>query len=296
MSPRKKKSAEVWLGLLVIVSSVLVTWGYFWLTGQPLENRGYQVVAIMPNADGLERGDRVRVAGVEVGSVRSVQLATPRQVLVQLQLHRNVRLPRDSRAVLEAASLFGDLVIELYPGTSTALLSDGDTLIAGQETALMDVAGQIGEEAEIVLRQVERLLADTAIDDIHGSLAALKGTVRGLERLVRENGDEFTALSRSLTKTAQALEEAIAGADVDQAVSDLEATAATLSETAEALQQTAESLASVFDKIDRGEGTLGLMINDPGLYEELRSAARSLGSLTQDIRENPGRYLSLSIF
>ncbi len=79
-------------------------------------------------------------------------------------------------------------------------------------------------------------------------------------------------------------------------MADLRTTAATLSETADVMLETAESLASVTDKIDRGQGTLGLLVNDPGLYEDLRSATRSLGSLTQDIQQNPGRYLKLAIF
>ncbi|KPK65807.1 MAG: hypothetical protein AMS21_03795, partial [Gemmatimonas sp. SG8_38_2] len=77
---------------------------------------------------------------------------------------------------------------------------------------------------------------------------------------------------------------------------NLEEIAGKLSETADVLQATAESGSSVMEKIDAGEGTLGLLVNDPGLYEDLRSATQSLNSLTQDIMQNPGRYMKLSIF
>ncbi len=83
---------------------------------------------------------------------------------------------------------------------------------------------------------------------------------------------------------------------MEGAVQDLERTASSLAETAEALHGSARSLAAVARKIDRGEGTLGLLVNDPSLYEELRSAARSIRSLSRDIQENPGRYLKLAIF
>jgi phospholipid/cholesterol/gamma-HCH transport system substrate-binding protein len=120
--------------------------------------------------------------------------------------------------------------------------------------------------------------------------------MRGLEQLIRDNSDDLTAMSRSLRQTAETLQETLAGAEVDRAVADIEELAAKLSETADVLQSSAESVSSVVEKIDNGEGTLGLLVNDPGLYEDLRSATQSLNSLTQDIMQNPGRYLKLSIF
>ncbi len=293
---RRKQRAEIWLGLLVIVAAVLLTWGYFWLTGQPLGERGYDVIVLLPDAEGLKRGDRVQLAGVEVGSVRNLRLVTPEQVAVTLFIQRGVRLPRDSRALLQSVGVFGDQVIALQPGTSTTPAAEGDTLATGVSTGLIELAGELGDEARTLLSQLERLLADTTIDQLHGGVAALPGTMRGLERLIRDNGDEFAAMSRSLRQTAETLNQAMSGADVDQAVADLRATASTLAETADVLLETAESLASVTDKIDRGEGTLGLLVNDPGLYEDLRSTTRSLGSLSQDIQQNPGRYLKLAIF
>ncbi len=293
---RRKQRAEIWLGLLVIVAALLLTWGYFWLTGQPLGERGYDVVVVLPDAEGLERGDLVQLAGVEVGSVRTVRLITADRVAVTLFIQRDVRLPRDTRALLQSVGVFGDQVIQLQPGTSATLATDGDTLATGTTTGLIELAGEIGDEARTLLLQLERLLADTTIDQLHGGVAALPATMRGLERLIRENGDEFAAMSRNLRQTAETLNQAMSGADVDQAVADLRTTAATLSETADVMLETAESLASVTDKIDRGQGTLGLLVNDPGLYEDLRSATRSLGSLTQDIQQNPGRYLKLAIF
>jgi phospholipid/cholesterol/gamma-HCH transport system substrate-binding protein len=114
--------------------------------------------------------------------------------------------------------------------------------------------------------------------------------------MIRENSDDFAAMSRSLRQTAEKLQATMDDAEVDKVVADIEKIAASLSETADVLGETAESISSVADKIDAGEGTLGLLVNDKGLYEDLRSAAQSLNSLTLDIQQNPGRYLKVSIF
>lgn len=296
MPRRRKQKLELWIGALVVVSALLLLWGYFWLTGQPLGERGYTVHVVLPHAGGLERGDRVQLAGVEVGAVRSVRLVDPERVVVSLWLRRDLRIPRDTRALLESVGVFGDRIVVLQPGRAPTPATDGDTLALGTTTGLMDLAGAIGEQASELLGRLDRLLADSTIDQVHGSVAALPATIRDLDKLVRENSEEFAAMSRSLRRTAEALAETLDGPDVDQAVADLHTTATALAETAERLQETAEAISSVAAKIDRGEGTLGLLVNDPGLYRDLRSATQSLRSLTDDIRENPGRYLKLAIF
>ncbi|MGD2218003.1 MAG: MlaD family protein [Gemmatimonadales bacterium] len=292
----RRQKAEIWIGLLAIVCAIILGWGYFWLTGQPLGERGYTVRVILEHAGGLERGDRVHMSGVEVGVVRSVRLEAADRIVVQLWLHRDLRIPEDSRALLQAVGVFGDVVVALEPGTSEAMASSGDTLGFGRAPSLMDLAGDLGEQAEALLLKIDRLLADSTIDQVHGGVAALPGTVRGLEQLVSESSDEFAALSQSLRTTAETLRGTLEGAEIEELVAELRELAASASQTAESLRGSAESLRSVADKIDRGEGTLGLMVNDPGLYEDLRAAAQNAAQLTRDIRENPGRYLNVSVF
>lgn len=296
MARRRSQKLELWIGVLVIVSSMVLLWGFFWLTGQPLGEHGYMVHVVLPDASGLDRGDRVMLAGVDVGSVRRVDLVTADRVVVALSVRQDLDLPIDSRVLIQSVGVFGDVNVVIQPGVSPQRAIDGDTLQHGVTTGLMDLAGQLGDQANELLEQLQQLLADSTIDQLHAGVAAFPGTMRGLEQLIRDNSDDLAAMSRSLRQTAETLQATLAGAEVEQAVADIEELAAKLSETADALQKSAESVSSVVEKIDNGEGTLGLLVNDPGLYEDLRSATQSLNSLTQDIMQNPGRYLKLSIF
>ncbi len=293
---RRKQRYELWIGLLVIVSSIILAWGYYWLTGLPLGERTFSVVVLMPDAGGLGKGDRIHMVGVEVGAVSSVELQGPNRVVARLRLHRGLQLPVDSRAVLQTVGVFGDVIVTLQPGESREFATNGDTIALGTSSSLFDLAGDLGDQAEQVLQQVNQLLADSTIDQVHGAVAGLPGTVRSLERLAREGGSEFEALSVSLRETAETLRQAVGNANVEQLIADLEDTAAKLSETADSFKESAESLASIAEKIDRGEGTLGMMVNDPGLYDDLRSAVQNVDALTQDIMQNPGRYIKISVF
>ena len=296
MARRRSQKLELWIGVLVIVSSIVLLWGFFWLTGQPLGEHGYMVHVVLPDASGLDKGDRVMLAGVDVGSVRRVNLVAADRVVVALSVRQDLELPIDSRVLIQSVGVFGDVNVVIQPGVSPQRAIDGDTLQLGATTGLMDLAGEIGDKANVLLQQLQQLLADSTIDQVHAGVASFPGTMRGLEQLIRDNSDDLTAMSRSLRQTAETLQETLAGAEVEQAVADIEELAAKLSETADVLQKSAESVSSVVEKIDNGEGTLGLLVNDPGLYEDLRSATQSLNSLTQDIMQNPGRYLKLSIF
>ena len=93
---RRRKGSELATGALVLAAGVVATWGYFWLTSQPLGHSGYNLVVQLADAGGLQRGDRVRVAGVQVGTVRQVSLhdravlAEAARVVTPLELHSRV--------------------------------------------------------------------------------------------------------------------------------------------------------------------------------------------------------------
>ncbi len=293
---RKKKYLELWLGLLVIVASVVTLIGYFWLTGQPLGERGYHVYMVLPNGHGLARGDLVYVSGVEAGVVRSVELEELERVAVRIWIRRALTLPSDTRAVIKSVGLFGGQFVTLEPGNAETVLTDGDTIEAAPAGSLTDVIGNLGANAETLIARLNRLISDPAINDVHGMLSELRTAIGQVEQITRDNSGDLRRLSASLARTAEKLESTLEGVDIDATVENLELTAAKMAEAAESLRSSAASFESVVEKIDRGQGTLGLMINDSSLYIELVKTTQSVGSLTTDIQLNPGRYLKMAVF
>src|SRR6185312_7770246 len=124
---RRRKGSELATGALVLAAGVVAVWGYFWLTAQPLGRGGYHLVVQLADAGGLQRGDRVRLAGVQVGTVRQIGLRNG-GVLAEITVDRELSLPRDSHASLQASGAFGGRYLALQPGKSAAMLARGDTL------------------------------------------------------------------------------------------------------------------------------------------------------------------------
>jgi phospholipid/cholesterol/gamma-HCH transport system substrate-binding protein len=269
----------------------VATWGYFWLTAQPIRHRGYALVVQLKDAGGLERGDRVRLAGVEVGTVRRVGLRSG-AVIADIIVDSDLRLPRDSRASLQASGAFGGRYLSLQPGGAAAPLRRGDTLVAFTSPTLAETFAATGAEAREAFARAADLLSPERV----------AGLERGA-RSVNHSVDELTSLTIALRATNARLQRRLDDERLDSTTTDLARTARTLTGTSAELRAASASLGSILGKIDRGRGSLGRAVNDPSLYQALLAAAAhadeaavSAGVLVRDLHARPGRYIRLSLF
>jgi phospholipid/cholesterol/gamma-HCH transport system substrate-binding protein len=288
---RKRKGSELATGVLVLAAAVVATWGYFWLTAQPLGRGGYPLVVQLMDAGGLEKGDRVRLAGVEVGTVRRVGLQRG-AVLAVISVDPELSLPRDSHASLEASGAFGGRYLALQPGRAGEMLRRGDTLAALSTPTLAETFATVGTRADEAFGRVSDLLSPDHV-------AGLEAGAKSLGRSV----DELTALTAALRATAAGVRRRVDDTRLDSTAADLARTARTLTGTSAELRAASVSLRSILGKIDEGHGSLGQAVNDPTLYHALLTAAAHVdqaavgaGALVRDLHARPERYIRVSLF
>lgn len=289
MKTRTHKLAA--LGVLVTVSAVLFVWGLFFLLGDPVWERGMNVLLVLEDGARLRRGDRVMLHGVEVGSVRGVELRSPRQVLVELRLRQGILLPADSRAAVQA-DVFGTGSIDLLPGHGLVALEPGDTIRGATARPLPEMMADLGDRAGSLLASADSLLSPRAVADLHATSAVLPASVEAL----RAAFVELHGATQSLRRTIEGIEKAETGAALTATLEEIQGSARAMSRAANAMEESLAPLASVLSKVDQGRGTLGLLVNDTTLYQELTATIRELGILATDVRERPKRYLGISIF
>jgi virulence factor Mce-like protein len=288
---RRRKGSELATGALVLVAGAVATWGYFWLTAQPLGRGGYPLVVQLADAGGLQQGDRVRLAGVEVGTVRRVGLRDG-AVTAEIKVDQDLSLPRDSRASLEASGAFGGRYLALQPGKAAATLRRGDTLAARNTPTLAETFETVGTHASEAFARASDLLSPDH--------------VAGLERGAKSLGhsvDELTALTVALRATAAGVRRRVDDKRLDSTATDLARTARTLTGTSAELRAASVSLRSILGKIDQGHGSLGQAVNDPTLYQALLTAAGHVDeaavgarALVRDLHARPERYIRVSLF
>lgn len=279
------------LGLLVIVAGAIFVWGFFFLMGDPLLTGGDEVVVVMEDGAGLNRGDRVQLHGVQVGTVRRVELRSASRVNVKIKVDNGVRLPADTRAV-SRADVFGATTVDLVPGDALVMLQGGDTIRGYTQKALPDLASELGDQARVLLASADSLLSPQAVNDLRATASVLPGTAQQLQSAF----SELTAAASSLRRMAEELERAQAGAGAGETLAEVRAGARAATDALTTMDRSLHSFASVMAKIDEGHGTLGRLVNDTTFYGELSATLREVRELTADVKENPRRYISFRLF
>lgn len=279
------------LGVLVLVAGAVFIWGFFFLLGDPIGVGGDEVVVVMEDGAGLTRGNPVQLNGVQVGTVRSVQLDPPRGVTVRIKINNDIRFPADTRAVARA-DVFGTNTVELVPGSALVALEGGDTIQGVTRQPLMTLATELGSQARGIMESADSLLSPRAVSDLQATAAELPSAAQQM----RAAFGELSLAAAALRRTAEEMERSQAGAAAGETLADVRASARAATETLAVMEVSMQSLASVLGKVDRGEGTLGRLVNDTSLYTDLGATLRGVRSLTEDLQENPSKYLTVRVF
>jgi phospholipid/cholesterol/gamma-HCH transport system substrate-binding protein len=279
------------LGLLVLVAGAVFLWGFFFLMGDPILTGGDEVVVVTSDGAGLNRGDRVQLHGVKVGTVSRVELRAADQVNVKLKIDNGVRLPADTRA-LTRADVFGATTVELLPGQALVMLQGGDTIRGFAQKGLPELASELGGQARVLLASADSLLSPQAVSDLRATAAVLPGTAQQLQSAFAE----LTFAAAALRRMTEEMERAQTGAAAGETLAELRAGARAATDALSTMDLGLASFASVMAKIDQGQGSLGRLVNDDALYDELTATVREMRALTADVKENPRRYVNLRIF
>lgn len=299
---REGHRAELQVGILVVVSLVVLAAGVLWISGTDLGAEVTPLHAVTSDAGAVASGDPVTYLGVEVGAVSRVTI-DGRRVVVDLEVRRMDSLPVDTRATIRPSGFLGGSVVQLNPGTAPELLQAGDTIQASTVPELQNVAASVGDRAGEVMDRAGALLSEAAVEDVHRSAEGMAATMARLREMVDEQQGSVTRLTEHLRQVSSRLDTATADGELDRTVANLDSLMAGLRRSSRELEASSESLNSLLGKMDRGEGTLGKLANDDRLYERavdaatrIRDVSEELTALTRDLRENPGRYLKVSIF
>jgi phospholipid/cholesterol/gamma-HCH transport system substrate-binding protein len=277
-------------GLIFIVGD-LSTW---------FKKPGYSLVAYFPSVTGLENRAAVRLAGVKIGYVREIKLAE-RKAQLNLSIFPQFHVPRGSKAAMASLGLIGEKYIEITPSEETIFYAPGDTLEATAAVSF-DQLGvlllSIGEEIKGVSQSLRQITGEDSQKNLHeilrnlnsftgeldGFLAknreGLQTGIQGASQAVQEFERTVGDVSKSLEDTIRLVKE-IAQENRDSIKLNLEKIDEVLSE----IEQSVRLLKNTLEKIDRGEGTVGRLVQDPEIYEEARETLDRVKQTVEPLRE-----------
>lgn len=299
---------EVKIGVFA-VAMILAAWaGIRFLKGFDIFGRNTVYYAAYDQIAGVQAASPVQMQGVKIGTVTGITLDPRRsdKVILQLTIKRQYLIPEDSEAKIISSSLMGAKAIEIIYGASSAYLEAGDTLRSGRDRDLMDMAGS---ELDFFKQKFSRIADDLSrtLDNVNllleGNAANISGTLGNLNSV---SGDVAELLETEKEHLHSAVQNLSAFADmlgenaprVDSIVGSLNEVTAQLAEAdfARRLSESVATLDDLLGRIESGDGSLGLLLNDRALYDSLTMASGNLASLLADLQEYPGRYVHFSLF
>ena len=303
VQPTRSPRREVQVGIFVLAGILAVLAALFILTDPGTFRGRYYVSTVLPDAGGIRKRDPVQMHGVNIGRVDDLRISG-NGVVMRMELEGQYPVPVDSRVRLAAKGLLGEMVADVLPGTSRQSAKTGDVLLAasaegGLSGAANDLAGQakqVGNKADTLLTRANLLLSQEAIGSVHASASELQQLMASLAALAAEQRGQLGALSASLRRSAAGVENAATRPELARAIARTDSLTARLDVATQQLSAASHSMAVVMGRMERGEGTLGRLSKDDSLYVNLNSAVANLNQLTTDIRANPKKYLSVSVF
>ncbi|MAC95028.1 MAG: ABC transporter permease [Flavobacteriales bacterium] len=311
---------EVKIGAIMIIAIALLFWGANYLKGINLLEKNKRFFAIYERVDGLGSSNPVVINGYKVGQVEEISFLPDNsgRLLVKFSVtEENFRISKDTKAKIISSDILGSKSIELQLGRSNEELQNLDTLESDVEASLTEA---VNEQIAPLKRKAEDLIStvDSAIitvsaifnkkarSDLDASFTSIKNSLETFERTMNQvDGmvkDERNKISEVLThlesitrNLANNNDKLTASLENIEAISDSLA-GANLKQTVNNASIAMTEVASVMQKINQGEGSLGQLINNDTLYNNLERSADDLDKLLLDMRLNPERYVHFSIF
>jgi len=283
---------EVSVGALVILGVVIFAVGMFWLTGRSVVSKGVTAEVAFKSVSGLKEGDPVRVSGVRKGRVNHVRLEQVGRVIVQVLLDPEVQPHEGAKATVAAADFLGAMFVDYDPGPADAPLLPAGAVIEGEtEQQLANVASELIEGVNRGLNPAE------LARDIHNTLVV---TQRGMQALTDVSTGpmlkQTTATLKALESTLSRIDSIMGTQGAVQTGHRLDSLSANLTRLTGHLSDATKSLSDLLGAMNRGEGTLGRLKTDTLLYRNLNTTLESLSELLKDLKERPGRYLTVKVF
>ena len=312
-----KISNETKVGSLTVIAITILIIGYNFLKGKDLFTNTVDYYAKYENINGIKVSNAILYNGFNVGKVTSLDLNEKGEVIATLTLQPDVKIPINTIAKIASQDLLGAKAIVLLFSDARTYHQEGDTLQSDVEMSLSESVNTqvlpVKAKAEKLLGTMDSILIsvqtilnpnfrnniDESFSSIKRSIETLEKTANRIDTLVKFQSARFANITANIESITSNLK------NNNQKITDIltnlnqisdSITKVNFVQTIDNANRAIAQVASITEKINNGQGTLGQLVNDEQLYHNINQTAADLDKLMVDLRLNPKRYVHLSFF
>lgn len=310
-----KLKNETQIGLAVLITFIVLILGINFLKGKSLFSGQKTYYAIYDDVTGMHESSYIYINGMKVGHVVRISPMNKKnsKFLVELSVNKKIEIPKDSRLTMFSAGLMSGQALKIDLGTSSALLQAKDTMQGGLEAGLMDELSPMTENLSSILKRIDTLTntlnrtidqqaqqnIQITLNNINQISQRLNNIALNVDNLVakdKEKLDNIVSNVESITKNIADNNQSISNiiSRFDKISSDVEKQ--NIGSTLASVKASLENINSMLNKIEKGEGNIGLLLSDENLYRNITNAAKDLDELILDLKKNPKKYINVSVF
>ncbi len=299
---------EVKIGIFAIVMIGCAWAGAKFFSGIDIFSRNVEYTAVYEQIGGIQSASAVMIKGVKVGTITEIEFdpSVSDDVALKLTIQKKYKIPVDSKAKIANNGLMGGKVIDITLGESQEYLESGEQITSIEEVDLFASAGsefevlkgkldELNNEMTRTLKNINVML-ESNNQNVNGLLANLNGVSRNLNLLLDSRKGDLGRMIGGMAEFSETLGEN--SQRMDSIMINMNSISSQLNDAnvGESFGEILTELNTTLEALNSTEGSLGKLMNDEELYNNLASATTSLDSLLIDFKANPKRYVHFSLF
>lgn len=299
---KKSASQKTRLGIFVIISTILFVVAVYMIgQGKDLFKKTFTISAYFQNVNGLQNGNNVRYAGIDIGTVKSINMVNDSTIKVDINIEEKIiqHIKKDAIATIGSDGLVGNMIVNIVPGKGTAsIIENGDiiesfskigaddilsTLSVGSENAALLTVDLLKITTEILEGEgtIGLLLNDTIMaQDLKQSVYNLKTASRGATKAINELTDIISSIKTNDDSVlGMVLNDSISGKQLKSIVNNLET-------SSNEINSILNNINTVVNDLNSSEGAYNYIVRDTALVDNLKSTIKNINEGTEKLNEN----------
>lgn len=289
---------EVKIALVAIVGIVVLFYGLQFLKGLTVFSNDDDYFVQFSNVNGVAASTPVYANGYKVGVVKDIiyDYSPQGKIVAVMGLDKQMRLPKGSRAEI-ASDLLGNIKINLVLGDDPLnMVAKGDTISGGEEMGMMSKLGEMMPAIERIMPKLDSIMTSLNLLLADPALVQTLHNVEGMTGNLKATSNELRTLSANLNREVPQMMQKTNGVldNTQQLTANL--AAIDVASMTASVNQTLANVNELTRKLNSNESSLGLLMRDATLYNNLTATTASADSLLTDLKAHPKRYVHFSIF